>query len=69
MIGGQVSSRKTVNLNEGYPPKTVRWAPHRDLQSLRHGLTAEEVNGTIYGIGAGPDPRVDYSHAQRNISC
>jgi hypothetical protein len=28
----------------------------------RHGLTAEEVNGTIYGIGVGPDPGLSYSH-------
>jgi len=29
------------------------------LATARHGLTAEEVNGTIYGIGGGPDPRVE----------
>jgi hypothetical protein len=30
VIGGQDSSRKTVNLNEGYPPKTVSWTQDRD---------------------------------------
>ena len=37
MIGGQVSSRKPGNLNEGYPPN-CRMAPHRNLQSQDTGL-------------------------------
>ena len=58
-IGGQVSSRKPVNLNEGYPPN-CQMGSASQIAIARHGLTAEEVNGTIYGIGAGPDP---YSQA------
>ncbi len=30
VIGGQDSSRKTINLNEGYSPKTVSWTQDRD---------------------------------------
>ena len=62
MIGGQVSSRKPVNLNEGYPPN-CQMGSASQIAIARHGLTAEEVNGTIYGIGAGPDPGLSYSHA------
>ena len=43
MIGGQVSSRKTVNLNEGYPPKTVSWTPDRKLQSQDTGLQQKKL--------------------------
>jgi hypothetical protein len=38
VIGGQDSSRKTVNLNEGYPPKTVSWTQDRDQQLQDTGL-------------------------------
>lgn len=62
MIVGQVSSRKPVNLNEGYPPN-CQMGSASQIAIARHGLTAEEVNGTIYGIGAGPDPGLSYSHA------
>lgn len=62
MISGQVSSRKPVNLNEGYPPN-FQMGSASQIAIARRGLTAE-VNGTIYGIGAGPDP---YSHANEII--
>ena len=58
VIGGQVSSRKPLNLNEGYPPN-CQMDSASQFAIARHGLTAEEVNGTIYGIGVGPDPRVE----------
>ena len=51
MIVGQVSSRKPVNLNEGYPPN-CQMGSASQIAIARHGLTAEEVNGTMYGIGA-----------------
>ena len=55
MIGGQVSSRKPVIyyyilfiifLNEGYPP-SCQMDSASQFAIARHGLTAEEVNGTI----------------------
>jgi hypothetical protein len=46
VIGGQVSSRKPVNLNEGYPPN-CQMDSASQFAIARHGLTAEEVNGTI----------------------
>ena len=46
MIGGQVSSRKPLNLNEGYPPN-CQMDSASQFAIARHGLTAEEVNGMI----------------------
>ena len=45
VIGGQVSSRKPLNLNEGYPPN-CQMDSASQFAIARHGLTAE-VNGTI----------------------
>jgi len=58
VIGGQDSSRKPVNLNEGDHPN-CQMDSASQFAIARHGLTAEEVNGTIYGIAGGPDPRVE----------
>jgi hypothetical protein len=59
VIGGQDSSRKIVNLNEGYPPKTVRWTPHRNLQSQDTGLQQKKLTVRSTAQGGGPDPRVE----------
>jgi hypothetical protein len=45
VIGGQVSSRKPVNLNEAYPPN-CQMDSTSQFAIARNGLTAE-VNGTI----------------------
>ena len=44
-------------------PKTDTWTSGLPLPTARHGLTAGEVNGTIYVIGGGPEPGLSYSHA------
>ena len=54
---------KTFNNTEIYNTKTDKWTSGSPLPTARHGLTAEEVNGTIYVIGGGPEPGLSYSHA------
>jgi N-acetylneuraminic acid mutarotase len=54
---------RTFNNTEIYHIKTGKWTAGSPLPTARHGLTAEEVNGTIYVIGGGPEPGLSYSHA------
>lgn len=53
----------TFDVTEIYHPKTDTWTSGLPLPTARHGLTAGEVNGTIYVIGGGPEPGLSYSHA------
>ncbi len=56
VIGGQDSSRKTVNLNEGYPPKDVSWTQDRDQQLQDTGLQQKKltVRSTAQGVDQTP---------------
>jgi N-acetylneuraminic acid mutarotase len=54
---------RTFDDTEIYHPKTDTWTSGSSLPTARHGLTAGEVNGTIYVIGGGPEPGLSYSHA------
>jgi N-acetylneuraminic acid mutarotase len=54
---------KTFDDTEIYHPKTDTWTSGLPLPTARHGLTAGEVNGTIYVIGGGTEPGLSYSHA------
>lgn len=54
---------RTFNNTEIYNTKIDKWTAGSPLPTARHGLTAEEVNGTIYVIGGGPEPGLSYSHA------
>lgn len=54
---------KTFDDTEIYDPNTDTWTSGSPLPTARHGLTAGQLNGTIYVIGGGPEPGLSYSHA------
>ncbi|HEX9317573.1 MAG TPA: kelch repeat-containing protein [Nitrososphaeraceae archaeon] len=51
VIGGQDSSRKTVNTNEAYDPKTDTWTEKQPMPTERHHIASAVVDGKLYVIG------------------
>jgi N-acetylneuraminic acid mutarotase len=51
VVGGQDSSRNTVNTNEAYDPKSETWIERQPMPTSRHHLTSAVVDGKLYVIG------------------
>jgi N-acetylneuraminic acid mutarotase len=68
VIGGQDSSRKTVNINEAYDPKTDSWKERQAMPTSRHHIASSVVDGKVYVFGGrqtdkSPDINIDTNEA------